>query len=58
MFNFYERNNMQIYNMNVSYGLQIVLNNTLHIAIYLFSIAILPWNRYVFHLFEITPALI
>ena len=54
MFNFYERNNMQIYNLNVPYSLQMVLNNKLHIAIYLFSIAM----GCVFHLFEKTPALI
>ena len=39
MFDFYERNNKQIYNLSVSYSLQMVLNNTLHIAVYLSSIA-------------------
>ena len=55
MLHFYERNYMQISYLNVPYSLQMVLNNTLHTAIYLSSIA----TGYIcIHLFEIQPALI
>ena len=37
MLDLYEHNNMQVYHLNGPYSLQMVLNNTLHIAIYLSS---------------------